>query len=168
VTDRSRDIDDAVETYAASYISNPDVTLTFSAHPQKMALDAILRWDDYSSWGEFERGQLSGLSHEDAFSELKGFRGSAWANRALAWVKAAKLPAIVLVDGDASQCIGDGRGRINVAMAFDISPLDVIVLKEDPHGPLSFTFKHYDLTEHRTAARVVTRFRVRRRARSGV
>jgi hypothetical protein len=130
-----------------------------------MPLEEVLGWDDYGSWGEFSKGELAKLPPDEAKEELSRYRGGSWADRALAWLKAKKIPPIVLVDGKEARCIGDGRGRVNFAMAFNKSPLDVIILKEDPRGKLPFDVEDGHLKkgasspqEKRLVSRVVARF----------
>lgn len=143
---RTHDINEAVDSYWASYMTEPDGTLCFTASERRMTLSELSRWDDFSSWVEFDRGELVGASHEDAHATLAPYRGPAWATRALRWVQHPdKIPPIVLVDGSAGRCVGDGRGRINVATAFNIPALEAIILNEDPDGPLCFTFTDYKL-----------------------
>ncbi len=137
---RTKDIEDAVDHYWQSYVDE-DGTLCFEAQAKKMTIEAILQWDDYSSWGEFKEGELVGLPLDEARDELASFRGNAWADRALGWLKQKKVPPIILVDGRAGQLIGDGRGRTNFAMAFALPTLNVIILKETPGGSLCFTYR---------------------------
>jgi len=135
----SSDLDDAVQHYALGYRSETSGRVCFRVESRHMALEEILGWDDYGSWGEFEKGELAGRRHAEAFEGLVGFRGRAWAERAMEWVEKSQVPPIVLVDGKDGQVIGDGRGRVNLAMAFDLPELEVIVLTEDPQGELCYS-----------------------------
>lgn len=138
---RTKDIEDAVDHYWQSYVDDEDGTVCFEAQARRMTTEEVRRWDDYSSWGEFEQGELASLPPDEARDELAGFRGAAWADRALGWLKRKKIPPLILIDGEAGECLGDGRGRMNFAMAFAIPVLDVIVLVEKPGGNLCFTFR---------------------------
>lgn len=138
-----RDIREAVEYYWSSYVSEPAGTICFRAQITRMTLREILRWDDYSSWGEFSKGELVGVSENDMYSAFTHYRGKAWAERALGWMHST-IPPIVLVDGEKGRCVGDGRGRINVAVALDLSFLDVIILTEALEGQC-FTFNEWTL-----------------------
>lgn len=142
---RSHDVLEAVEYYMASYISEPDGELCFTSKTKKMPLRSILRWDDYSAWGEFDKGQLKGLPPGKAEKELASFRGRAWASRAMKWLAEGKIPPIVVVDGFLAQCIGDGRGRVNLAMAFNLQDLDAIVLKQTEGQGHCFAFRNFEL-----------------------
>ena len=94
-----------------------------------MPVAEILTWDDYSSWGQWEPGELLGLSQAALRAELTGYRGSDWAQRALTWLREG-IPAVVLASTRAADAIADGRGRVSLALGYGIQRLPVIVLRE--------------------------------------
>lgn len=106
----------------------------------KMSLEEILNWDDYSSWGEFSWEEFKGFSKEEIIKELNNFR-SGYGDLVFTW---KSIPPIVLVELlDGTRCIGDGRGRVNYAMATGMHFLPTIILKEkEDSGDIVFNFKN--------------------------
>jgi len=75
--------------------------------------EQLEEYDDLSSWVE--------VDEED---DLEGFRGEEWLNRAKKW-KESGIPPIVVIsapdEGTLRTQIGDGRGRVNFAVAHEMS-----------------------------------------------
>ncbi len=138
------DIKDAVE-HAISQEGDTSATGTFCyqmAGPTEMSLKEILSWDDYSSWGEFDLGSLKNLSKEELSEELNSFRPG-YSTQALKWLEEGKIPPIVLVSTkDAGPMVGDGRGRVNLAMGLALKSLPVIILTESDDGNVCFNFEN--------------------------
>lgn len=82
--------------------------------------------DDYSSWGAWDHGELAGLGRDELRDEFRSFRGDAWARRALRWVETNRFPPVVIFPEES--LVGDGRGRISVAVGLDRHSLPVILL----------------------------------------
>jgi hypothetical protein len=141
---RTPDIDDAVEHYNGSLRGRPDRPICFRAERATLPTGDVDAWDDYSSWGEFEPGELLGMTDEEAFEALSSFRGPAWAAMAQGWMKNREIPPIVLVDGEDARAVGDGRGRVNLAIGYNLPSLPAVVLTEDPAGELCFDFEKGD------------------------
>ena len=104
-----------------------------------MSLNEILSWDDYNSWGEWNKGELKNLPEQEVFEELKNFRGDSWANDALSWLENG-FPPIILTYNEFGPLIGDGRGRTSLAVGMNVESLPVIVLNEDERGDICFDF----------------------------
>ncbi|MDQ5977444.1 MAG: hypothetical protein QG602_416 [Verrucomicrobiota bacterium] len=100
--------------------------------PQPMS--RVLSYDDSAAWLDVDPRDFDGLSPEERLAELASFRGPEWAARAAQWV-ANGVPPIVVIDapvGDPEhlyQQIGDGRGRVNFALAMGLKTLPVVILK---------------------------------------
>jgi len=140
------DIEDAANTFWGTYGEDyAPGTLCFGATTGVMATTDVLDWDDYSSWGEFKWGELSELPVSEAREELLHFRGEVWGKRALQWLVHNNIPPVILVEGAAGRIIGDGRGRMNLAMAFAIPETKVVILKERRNGALCFEFDQYGI-----------------------
>jgi hypothetical protein len=130
-----QDVADALDhaSEAISFSRNPEKeTICFLAkYKPRVLLRAILNYDDYSSWGEYQAGHLSeGFDQEEWHSELSHFRGEEWAERALNWNSPEDVPAIIIVVSEMMSGIADGRGRTNYAMARGWKHLPVILLTE--------------------------------------
>lgn len=111
-----------------------DPAIKFDESRGIMPLKNILDWDDYSSWGDFTTDELKDLEPKELLETLAHFRGSDWANKAITWLSDS-IPAIVLVEGKDSRghtirTIGDGRGRVNLAIGLGIKNLPVLILRE--------------------------------------
>lgn len=95
----------------------------------ELPIDEILSWDDYGSWGQWEPGELRGLSRDELSDELTKFRGSEWADRAMEWLEEG-IPAVVVAQSRDASAIADGRGRVSLAVGLGIQRLPVIILRE--------------------------------------
>jgi hypothetical protein len=105
-----------------------------------MTLQEILDWDDYSSWGEFDNGEL--LKEEDLENKLNEFRPG-WGRNAMEWLRTGNIPPIILVEFEdeqenKQQVIGDGRGRVSLAVGLNMKQLPVIVMRESEDGQFCF------------------------------
>lgn len=152
------DIRDAVE-HAVMQEGDTSVSGTYCYNmtgPIQTSLEEILNWDDYGSWGDFRLGELKDLSEEELVQELNSFRPG-FATQALQWIKSGKFPPIILVDSkNAGTMIGDGRGRVNLAVGLDFNSFPVITLKEENNGNICFSFEEGRFFElKRTAGDVV-------------
>ena len=97
----------------------------------ELPLARIRRMEDWSSWIDVDPSDFEGMSTEERLAELESFRGAAWAKRAASWLKDGVPPIIVIsapMESEDSlyQQIGDGRGRINFALAMGLKKLPVI------------------------------------------
>lgn len=106
----------------------------------EMSIKDILGWDDYSAWGQWQHNELKELDEQSLKQELDNFRGSSWAASALEWLRSG-FPPIVLVYSAIGEVIGDGRGRVSLAVGLGLESLPVIVLNEDENGDICFIFE---------------------------
>ena len=92
-------------------------------------MDRIRSFDDFSSWVDVDPSDYEGLSVEDRVEKLAEFRGPEWAQRAEKWLTEG-VPPIVVIDAPDEdgmhEQIGDGRGRINFALAMGLESLPVV------------------------------------------
>lgn len=97
----------------------------------ELTISQIKKYDDVDPWLEFDAGELKGLPEAKARERLTSYRGSAFADRAMTWVKTGLFPPVVIISAPTvsesylETMVGDGRGRINVAVAFGIKKLPV-------------------------------------------
>lgn len=95
----------------------------------EMPIDRIRGFDDFSSWVDVDPSDYEGLSVEERVEKLAEFRGPEWARRAAKWLTEG-VPPIVVIDAPDEdglhEQIGDGRGRINFALAMGLESLPVV------------------------------------------
>lgn len=92
------------------------------------SVSEILKYDDYSAWGEWRPGELVGLSEIDLWHEFVSFRGGEWAKRAESWLKDG-IPAVVLAEFSSNgRSIADGRGRVSLAVGKNLRKLHAVTL----------------------------------------
>lgn len=84
--------------------------------------------EDFGSWPQFDEGELLELSDVELQEELVAFRGEDFADLAWRWMTSGKWPPIVVVEHDDVWWIGDGRGRVSVAIGLGMEHLPAIVL----------------------------------------
>jgi hypothetical protein len=94
----------------------------------------VLALDDISSWGEWAKGELKGLSPDELFDAMRSFRGLKWAETALTWLRDG-FPAIVVIETPEFLGISDGRGRVSLAYGLGLTSIPVVNMKADrlPH-----------------------------------
>jgi hypothetical protein len=144
-----RDIRDGLQHWVQGCEEPVRGTVGFKVSKRMMPLKEILAEDDYSSWGDFNRGELASDKPEDAYEALKGFRGADWADRATTWIREGRVPPILVIRDTkrrrgCSSGIVDGRGRVNLAMAMDMPSLPVVLLQESDEGTILATFDEHD------------------------
>jgi Fe-S-cluster containining protein len=108
-------------------------------------VEELLRWMDYSSWGEWTDGELAEIlrdgGEEALREELSGFRGPGWSGRAMGWLRDG-VPAVVLMEmpdllGGASGYpdLCDGRGRVSFMVGMGIKRAAVAVATRTRSAP---------------------------------
>lgn len=122
------DIKDALETAKEGDYISPDSTISdFTVTRKTLSLKEILTYDDYSSWGQWNKNELINLSESELFDELLSYRGKKWAERVLFWLKNKSIPPIVIFSD--IPLIGDGRGRVSLAVGMGINKLQTLLLE---------------------------------------
>lgn len=96
----------------------------------RFKVDDIGYYDDLGSWPEWREGELKGLSPEDLEDALVGFRGPAWAKRAMRWIEVGTVPTIIIVVLPEATGVGDGRGRVSVALGLGWDTIPVVIATE--------------------------------------
>ena len=142
IASTNNDIKDAIN----HAIMQEDYTFTGTAcydvvGQDNFSISEIMNWDDYSSWGEWDEGELRDQSNEEMYEEVSSFRGSAWADRAFNWLKIGFPPIILVETLDAGMFVGDGRGRLSFANGLGIKELPVMLLKESKTGSICAEIK---------------------------
>ena len=141
MTAKTKDKLDALEHWSDKADRYGEVSLDdFTVESKTILIKDLYWWDDIDAWAEWSEKELSELDDEELYSELYSFRGSSFALRALDWIQNKSFPEIVIVEGVDSEgtptvAIGDGRGRISVALGFfgEDFPLRATILTENPH-----------------------------------
>lgn len=110
-----------------------------------MSLSKILNWDDYNNWGEFDSGELLELSEDEFEHTLNNFRPGYY-DLVKQWMtnpEKPMFPPIILVDTlNVGKMIGDGRGRVSVAVGLNLKTLPFIIIKETEGEGDCFELKH--------------------------
>lgn len=123
-----KDIDDAIQTaIEGDYIESDSRIDNFSIEKKILLLSEILNYDDYDSWGQWEKGELKDLNKTELTNEFTHFRGKKWAELAKTWVKDNSLISSIVIFPELG-LIGDGRGRVSFAVGMRLKTLPVILL----------------------------------------
>lgn len=123
------DIDDAVTCYEV-YVDRPLDRFSIS-EVKYLPIKELSTYDDFGSWVEIESNSLKTLSDEEKKEEISRFRGGRWPVLALDWIRECRIPPIVVVEGKEMTMIGDGRGRVNIAVGMGWKSLPVVFLTEN-------------------------------------
>jgi len=91
-------------------------------------LEDVYQYDDVVGWLELSPEDFEGMTDQEKIQELSGFRGKAWANRAIGWLTNGIPPIIIVEDDRGSTVLGDGRGRFNFAVAMNIPKIHAFKL----------------------------------------
>ena len=125
----SDDIDDALTCYNME-AEEPLDYFSISEIEYK-TIEELREYGDFGSWVEIEPDSLKGLSDNEKMKEISSFRGGRWPDIALDWIRECSVPPIVVIEGKERTMIGDGRGRINVAVGMGWKSLPVVFLTEN-------------------------------------
>ena len=106
-----------------------DVTSFSETKPALLPLRDLYRYDDVSSWAEWQRGELLELDPDEREEELKAFRGKNWAKLACTWRTPSDMPPIVIVTGPSFSGVGDGRGRVSYAIGMNWSAIPAVFVR---------------------------------------
>ena len=128
------DIKDAIQHFISFDDFDKD-HFCFSIKYKKISFEELYNYDDVNSWLEIEKSSLKDLDKSDLIEELNSFRNG-FGLRCLRWIESNSIPPIVIVESDSYSCIGDGRGRINLANGLDINQLDCLFIKQDDNSKL--------------------------------
>ena len=99
----------------------------------EVPLSRVLGYED-CAWLDVDPEDFAGMSAEERLAELSSFRGPQWAARAAEWLSEG-VPPIVVIDAPVVdeahlyRQIGDGRGRVNFALAMGLKTLPVVIMK---------------------------------------
>jgi hypothetical protein len=115
-----KDLLDAID-HASDFSNEPlsleDFNLEFLGD---LSVDDLRQYDDVDAWLDLRPDTFQGMSDEEKVAELGQFRGPKWGVMAAKWLKAGKIPPIVVITTPEMTQIGDGRGRVNVASGFGL------------------------------------------------
>lgn len=89
-------------------------------------------YDNLSSWVEIEEDELRYATKEERGREILSFRGKDFLRKALVWIDSCAINPIIIIQTNEFSCIGDGRGRVNIAVGMGWEKIPVVFLRE--HG----------------------------------
>jgi hypothetical protein len=128
------DLNDAIQ-HADVYGDQEWTLADFTVVPLgEQTLARIRQHEDWGGWIDVDPRDYEGLSVEERLAELESFRGAAWVERAREWLKTGVPPIVIIdaptvVDYQLERQLGDGRGRVNFALAMGLKKLPVVLLK---------------------------------------
>lgn len=133
------DIKDAIQNVQKINNDNYTGKLCYKiAYKGGMDIDSIISWVSGSFSNHWNSGQLNELSGDELFEEIAKFRGSDWAEKAISWIEGDFTP-LILCYTDKGSFLGDGNGRLSLAIGLGINTLPVIVINEDERGDICFS-----------------------------
>jgi hypothetical protein len=100
----------------------------------EVPLSRVRGYEDWGGWIDVDPEDFAGMSTEERLAELSSFRGPKWAARAAEWLTKG-IPPIVVIDAPIvdeahlHRQIGDGRGRVNFALAMGLKTIPVVIMK---------------------------------------
>lgn len=101
-----------------------------------LSVDELYKFDDVDAWLELSAEEFEGEPLQAKKDALTAFRGKAWANMAMNWLRTGVPPVVVITatcDEGATTQIGDGRGRVNFAAIMGLKlPVWHLVFKRAP------------------------------------
>jgi hypothetical protein len=90
-----------------------------------MPITKLYNYDDVDSWKEWDAGELLELSEDELEKEVSGFR-----ENAIDLIKNENIPPILIIDDGKSTVVGDGRGRISIAIGMNWDKIPAIIAKK--------------------------------------
>ena len=114
---------------AARYRDCSAVSMFNITSQDRVPVAELYNYDDIDSWAEWDDGELADLSPSELLDELSRYRNAAWAANAIRWYIHNDFPAVVVIEDDVYDGIGDGRGRISLAIGLGITQLPVIFMQ---------------------------------------
>jgi len=132
---RHRDILDALD-HLEDYADKPLDLEDFDIHRTWMTIEDFYYYDDIDAWLNTVPGELKNASQSELFRWTRQLRGDHFED-----LIDNGITAVVVMDATWAWGIGDGRGRINLAIALGIEELPVLYLVpkgEEPHHGKGF------------------------------
>lgn len=92
---------------------------------QQVRIDDLYEYDDIDAWAEFDDGELAELDRDEACAEVENLRGT----HLCKWMDQGTVPPIVVVDHPEYAGIGDGRGRVTMAIGMGWDKIPAVFLR---------------------------------------
>lgn len=115
------DLEDALEH--ASIMFDEDFSrddFEYSYDPEYPVSELYI-YDDISAWAEWQPGELKDMDEEELKNEVKNFRP-----KAMDWIETGTCDPIFIIDFNEGVIIGDGRGRVSIAIGLNWDTIPVI------------------------------------------
>ena len=101
-----------------------------------LSIRELESYDDLSSWVEIEENELIDMTEEERSNDILRFRGKDFLRKALFWIDSCMINPIIIVQTNECCCIGDGRGRVNIAVGMGWDKVPAIFLRESDYEGL--------------------------------
>jgi len=95
-----------------------------------ISIKDLSKYDDLSSWVEIGKGEFADEDDEEKRRIIHSFRKGYFADRAIKWINECRINPIVILETFDGISIGDGRGRVNIAVGMNWQKVPVIFLRE--------------------------------------
>lgn len=126
------DIADALE-HADDFLPDDVHPTDFDISKTVMSIEDLDYYDDLSAWVEVDDDELKDATRQEVIDWAKGYRPGfggtyEFSHTAAQVFDTGEIPPIVIVDTPSGTTIGDGRGRVNLAIALGLEEIPAIIL----------------------------------------
>lgn len=122
---KSVDLEDSLEHASIMFDKNFVKDDFDYKYEPNVSIEDLYMFDDIDAWAEWEPGELKNMDNEELENEVKNFRP-----KATEWIKNKTCPPIIIIDSNEGVVIGDGRGRVSIAIGLDWDTIPVIFAYE--------------------------------------
>lgn len=98
---------------------------------ERLPLKRLYEFDDIGAWAEWAPGELKAMRARERHEALVHYRGEDFAVLAETWTEKTVPPVAIVIfppDSDLASGVGDGRGRISVAIGMGWKTMPVVFL----------------------------------------
>jgi len=122
---KDADLEDALEHASIMFdenFSKDDFDFEFVSD---LPIEDLYMFDDIDSWAEWGRGELAEMSDEERKEEVNNFRPAV-----MEWIQSGSCPPIYIINYDGKTVVGDGRGRVSIAIGMDWDSIPAVFVVE--------------------------------------